>query len=251
MIIAGIIIAYLAAGITVNVAANHWLHLKSDYRQLGTPLAIVIQSTVITMWPLAVAALIVALLRDHVPQPQIAHVPQPIIVREHRAIDARALANQLIARSYRDSRLLTHLQVQKLVYFCHAWCLAIHGQPMIRQDISMGDYGPLVQELLQPLGIYGGRQTCPIPGVETPCMSSAQDKLIDELLLKYGKLSGLQLSSVAHQAGTPWQVMHEAGHVRGKTIPDQLITEHYTRQYQEYRHEHQANTPKGDALACA
>ena len=239
MIIPAIITGYFGAGIAINLAANRTLNLHEDYPQLGAPLATLIQAAAITMWPIVLAYLAVAVLRDHTANRPREPVPPPIVRDNHQPVDARALANQLIARSYRDSRLFTHLQVQKLVYFCHAWCLAIHGQPMIRQEITMGSHGPLVQELLKPLGIHGGNQVFPIPSVPQPAMSAVRDALIDEVLKKYGKLSGLQLSSLAHQESSPWSQIRQQGLIPGTAIPDRMLAEYYGPRYEEYRQQEQ------------
>ena len=43
--------------------------------------------------------------------------------------DARNVANEFIRRASESGDQFTHLQVQKLVYYAHAWMLGLYGRP--------------------------------------------------------------------------------------------------------------------------
>ena len=57
------------------------------------------------------------------------------------AHDARDIANEIIRRGEDQGWLFTHLQVQKLVYYCHAWMLGVHGRPLATQEVTAWRYG--------------------------------------------------------------------------------------------------------------
>ena len=79
------------------------------------------------------------------------------------AHDARDVANEIIERGAESHRAFTHLQIQKLVYYCHGWMLGVYGEPMLTQDVSAWDHGPVIAELYHELKQYGREPVYPIP----------------------------------------------------------------------------------------
>ena len=47
-----------------------------------------------------------------------------------------AVANYLIERALNEDRDVTPLHINKLVYFCHAWMLAIHHRPLLKEPVE-------------------------------------------------------------------------------------------------------------------
>ena len=140
--------------------------------------------------------------------------------------DARAVANCLIKRARDDSSPLTPLQIVKLVYFCHGWMLGLHERPLVRQYVRAWLYGPVVAEVYRSLKKYGGNPVevdVDVPGEE---FDEQEEYLIKQVYLKYGSLTGIELSQLTHAPGTPWyKVWHEEG--RNAIIPNLLIQKHY------------------------
>ena len=48
----------------------------------------------------------------------------------------RLIANAFLLKASSYRRSLSHLQLQKLVYFAHAWHLAIHKEPLIKMRVK-------------------------------------------------------------------------------------------------------------------
>ena len=61
--------------------------------------------------------------------------------------DARAVANRLLQLAEEDGNQLTVMQILKLVYFCHAWTLALYDRPLIEQPIEAWRYGPVIPDV--------------------------------------------------------------------------------------------------------
>ena len=59
--------------------------------------------------------------------------------------DARAVANAILAYSFKESTEYTALQMNKLVYLCHAWYLAMYETPLIK---DMGIITQNIKDLL-------------------------------------------------------------------------------------------------------
>jgi len=71
-----------------------------------------------------------------------------------RAID---VANYLIdlAASEEEPQFLTHLQLQKLLYYVQGWSLAMRDTPMFSERIEAWAHGPLVRDVYPRLAAYG------------------------------------------------------------------------------------------------
>ena len=160
--------------------------------------------------------------------------------RNHRvtgdvmAHDARAVANRLIRLSHSNGKTLTHLQVQKLVYFCHAWMLAIFDKPMINQPVEAWQFGPAIGELQESLRQYGKNPVREIPVKRQKEYTNEEERIIRDVFDKYGGLSGYQLSMMAHQEGSPWETtVLTIG--EKERISNELIKDYHRKIYERYR----------------
>ena len=141
--------------------------------------------------------------------------------------DARAVANALIERSFAEGQPLTPLQVIKLVYFCHAWMLGLHGRPLINEPIEAWEYGPVIETVYQGLKHYRGNPVKSLIDVPEASFDDEERDIIRQVYAKYGSLNGFRLSALTHAPSTPWQKTWED---KGKNsiIPNSLIQEHYS-----------------------
>ena len=147
------------------------------------------------------------------------------------AHDGRDVANEIIKRGADEHRVFTHLQIQKLVYYCHGWMLGIFEQPMITQPVSAWKHGPVIEGLYQKLKQHGREQVYPISRVRSTPYTEDENNIIDEVLRVYGGFSGGRLSNLTHAAGSPW---HQTIVGSGSTISDELIKDHFRARYQEF-----------------
>ena len=140
--------------------------------------------------------------------------------------DARGVANEMIRRGLSrvaptqpslfatgefssDERGITPMQIQKLIFFSHAWMLGLYNRPMFKQRVEAWPFGPVVREVYIPLIDYGSGRVAKLINDEAGIPYQAHfDKyekdLIDQVWERYAPYSGLQLSSLTHKPGTPW-----------------------------------------------
>jgi uncharacterized phage-associated protein len=57
---------------------------------------------------------------------------------------------------------------------------------------------------------------------------SQEQSILDSVFQKYGKLSGVSLSSLTHREGTPWDLTWKS-FGQNAVIPRELIRDHYQR----------------------
>ncbi len=99
------------------------------------------------------------------------------------------------------------LKVQKLLYYCQAWHMAIHKTPLFTGDFQAWVRGPVNREvydrfngktMFEPLGESDIR-----PEFAHAAISEDARKLMDQVLETYGKYSDTQLAELTHRE-RPW-----------------------------------------------
>jgi uncharacterized phage-associated protein len=128
--------------------------------------------------------------------------------------DARQVANCFLDMADNNHCPLTHLALQKIVYFAHGLSYARLGQPLLLNKIEAWKRGPVVRELYFAFNLYGER---PIDGraklidlqsrkPEVIAYEFPQDVLehLRETFSVYGPIPGVRLVAMTHEVGTPW-----------------------------------------------
>ena len=143
--------------------------------------------------------------------------------------DPRRIANEFLDRAQREGIQLTPLQVQKLVYYAHAWMLGKHGRPMINEEVEVWQYGPVTPSVYYCLSQYRGdpisaTYRLPVPD-DDPDFIDEETAMLDLVFSEYAHLDGLELSARTHAPGTPWRRAKKAGM---DYIPDHYLRKHYS-----------------------
>lgn len=134
---------------------------------------------------------------------------------------AHVAANSLLQKSFLTRQPLTHLKLQKLLYFLHGWHLAITGIPVVDEGFQAWDYGPVIPELYQQLRQYGAhaiddyiRDIDPMTGQAVAYVANAQDHqfwaILDKVWEQYAGYSALQLSTLSHEPNSAWHIARQA-----------------------------------------
>lgn len=170
------------------------------------------------------------------------------------AYSADAIANFFLDKAAQVNSALTHLQVQKLIYFAHGWYLALDpaGRPLIDELLEAWKHGPVVRSIYREFAKWGGNpieekakelnpETLEIyePSVEQEAPDDLDRDLARRVLERiwevYGHFDGYRLASLTHQPGEPWQIIHDkfGGQIpRGIHIPNELIRKCFLQKMQ-------------------
>lgn len=130
------------------------------------------------------------------------------------------------------------MQLQKLVYFAHAWYLATKDAPLLDTPVKAWNFGPVIPPLYNTLKEHGnGYVTQQIarfdPKTGSPLDFSPEglDKgaraVVNRVWEIYGHLTGGQMSSLTHQSGEPWDVTYKQEPF--SIIPDEEIKGYYQK----------------------
>ena len=127
---------------------------------------------------------------------------------------------------------INQMKLQKLVYFAHGWNLAINGAPLISSNIEAWDGGPVVRAIWNHLRDYGHNAEGGLFGHAngkpyTAEISPAEQAVIEHVWRKYSGYTGLQLSEMTHQPGTPWANTY-FGKQRNWPLSTSDIQQHFT-----------------------
>jgi uncharacterized phage-associated protein len=146
--------------------------------------------------------------------------------------DGRAVANHFLELARQGNEQLTHMKLQKLLYFAHGWHLAFFGEPLVAEGFQAWQYGPVSQNVYDWFRKFGAKSIdepaarvvtspgdpfgfalMPIP----PIPGSDQQTLqhIEKVYRAYKRCTAGQMSAATHEPDTPWsQVRGKYGDVK-------------------------------------
>jgi uncharacterized phage-associated protein len=124
--------------------------------------------------------------------------------REETMTSARTVANYFLTLSDPEvGDIISHLKLQKLLYYAQGLHLAMHGSVLFPEKIFHWKHGPVVADLYYELTKHGAE---PLPVPENPDFShftSEQTDLLNEVYDVYGQFSAWKLRNMTH-AEPPW-----------------------------------------------
>lgn len=119
---------------------------------------------------------------------------------------------------------ITHLKLQKLVYYAQGFNLAITGQPLFDDEIVAWEHGPVAPDLYNNYREYGSN---PIPPLEAGSVddkfTAEQLEILDEVHELYGQFSAWKLRNLTHEDKT-WIDAHPNGIITHDAMKDYFKT---------------------------
>ena len=119
------------------------------------------------------------------------------------------------------------LKLQKLMYYCNAWSLALREKPMFADEIQAWKHGPVVASLYQ--NHRGSVLIHDWPHGSGADVSKDDSDLAQQVIEIYGGRTGWALYELTHTE-SPWQdawLESEQGRVRGFEISHGTMRDYY------------------------
>jgi uncharacterized phage-associated protein len=156
--------------------------------------------------------------------------------------DGRSVANYFIKLAAGEGKLLTHLKLQKLLYYAHGWHLVIFNGPLVEGGFEAWPHGPVARNVFEFFKMFKGDP------ITVPAMYSIptgdgfgdwepfpmpQDKglisFLHKVYSKYKPYTAKQLSAATHAPNSPWAKITDGGKKRKLKLPisDELIKEYF------------------------
>ena len=135
--------------------------------------------------------------------------------------DVFDVANYILEISRQESEdgefeLISHMKLQKLVYFCQGFALALLDKPLFSEPIEAWEHGPVCPKLYHLLKLYGSSPITAIIDPDKISLNYNEKLLVKMVYDAYAKYSASMLRKITHEED-PWKntqihssISHEA-----------------------------------------
>jgi len=135
--------------------------------------------------------------------------------------DVFDVANYILELSREESEdgeyeLISHMKLQKLVYFCQGFALSFLNKPLFSEPIEAWEHGPVCPTLYHLLKGYGASPITSIADPQKIALDDNEKLLVKMVYDSYGQYSAAKLRKITHEEG-PWKktwasspISHEA-----------------------------------------
>lgn len=141
--------------------------------------------------------------------------------------DPRAIANEFLKL---EGGPMNQMRLQKLVYIANGWNLAINGEPLTDARIEAWDGGPVYRSIWNHIRDFGYNVKDRFFGMQgerfKANLSDKEKAVISHVWKRYSGYTGLQLSKLTHQEGTPWSNAY-FGKGRNAPLDQDEIRQHF------------------------
>lgn len=118
----------------------------------------------------------------------------------------RMIAGWFVNATDRDSgEVMTHLKVQKLIYYAQAWRLANFDSPLFEEDMQAWTHGPVTPSVYEK---YKGRGFEALPPERAVVLPDEIVPFLKAIQEKYGQFTAKRLEQMTHDEA-PWQVTRD------------------------------------------
>jgi uncharacterized phage-associated protein len=122
---------------------------------------------------------------------------------EDEMITSIDIATYFLSKGNEEEEQLTHLKLQKLLYYAQCASLAECDQPLFPGSIEAWEHGPVVPTVWQN---YKNYKTAPLPVTppdDIPAMPTGTAQLLDRVYNFFGQYSAWKLRNLTHEE-TAW-----------------------------------------------
>ncbi|MCH8617278.1 DUF4065 domain-containing protein [Sphingomonas sp. SM33] len=154
------------------------------------------------------------------------------------------IANEFIRMAQANRHALNQMQLQKLVYIAHGWCLAYTDNPLTGDRPEAWSFGPVYRRLAIALARYGRapvtsaicvgdlHRAWPVQGsvqVAKADLDGSESDTIAMVYRDYSCLDAAQLATITQRPGTPWHKTFAAGAGERRDIPHSLVRDQFVK----------------------
>lgn len=148
--------------------------------------------------------------------------------RLYKAVTAEQIADYLIAFSNATGSLVSHMKLQKLIFYTQAWHIAVFNEPVFEEDFQAWIHGPVLPSLYERYKIFQWRpivrddlDEASLHALEHSFSSSIQEILAD-VIIEYFHKDAFALERSTHEEA-PWRI------ARGPLAADEPSTNIVTK----------------------
>lgn len=137
------------------------------------------------------------------------------------------IAKWFINRVDREAgEAITHLKVQKLLYFAQAYYLANFSKPLFEEDFQAWAHGPVVPSIFEE---YSGHRWEALPTCEdAPEIPAKILNYLEAVYENFGKFSAKELERISHEHD-PW--VNARGNIPPEARSNAVITKECIQEF--------------------
>lgn len=146
--------------------------------------------------------------------------------------NAEVQEHEVASDNYEVYERITHLKLQKLLYYAQGISLALHDKAIFKEKIEAWQHGPVVKEVYSLYNIFG-RNPIIVPMEEEDeriIIQIEQDKSTIEVLnIAYNNFAiytAWQLRQMTHTDNSPWDITQKTKGL-GETIEEEVIKKYF------------------------
>ena len=149
--------------------------------------------------------------------------------KEYKALD---LAKYIVQKCIDDDCPISHLQLQKILYFIQEAFLR-NGHPAFPDPIEAWQFGPVVPDVYNHYCVKGAMPILGIPEEfqtdddKIPEIDEDVRQIVDRVAEEKRKLSPWDMVQATHEDGGPWDETYENGKGNRCEIPIERIKESF------------------------
>lgn len=136
------------------------------------------------------------------------------------------VARHILWLAHQRGRTLTPMQLLKLVYISHGWMLALHDRSLFRESVEAWQYGPVEPRVYNTFKKFRGNQITEAVRDQSHRFDKKELDVMRQVVDAYVGYTGIQLSSLTHRKGSPWDIIQSSFGTKA-VIPNDLIKQHY------------------------
>lgn len=143
-------------------------------------------------------------------------------------VDSIELSKYVIRRMYEKGEKISHLKLQKLLYYIEAWHLVYTDEPLICDEFEAWLHGPVIRKVWNFYKTYSVMfDDLPLPNQDnTINLTEEQEQIIDDVLDEYGEKTGYYLECLTH-VEVPWIEARKNG--ENEIISKNTMKQYYSR----------------------
>jgi uncharacterized phage-associated protein len=140
------------------------------------------------------------------------------------------VANYILKVSKEDPEdeeyeLISHMKLQKLIYYCQGFSLALLNAPLFPEPIEAWEHGPVCPRLYHELKYCGSAPVSVIAPDSESRLTGEERQLISDVYWKYGQYAAWKLRKMTHDE-IPWKETVAKG-----VITQAVIKDFFTRNF--------------------
>lgn len=142
---------------------------------------------------------------------------------ESPGMNARIVAKQLLAKAAQKRIEVCNLKLQKLLYYCQGYHLAVAKTPLFQDEIEAWDHGPVVKPVYHSYRHHGSVPIAAAVLRDEEDADGETGQIIDFVIEKYARQDAWALRNQTHRE-KPWaDHQSPAGQYVNEVIPKEEL----------------------------